>query len=526
MRQEVTVTGAVLVALGLGIFGWKTLALELPVLPSDVEGLWRVELEVDVRGRGRRGSVSAALPSTGSGQLVSDERVASDRLLFTVREDRGQRKAVWSGVFEDLHSFSHGFRVQLAQVRSPLPDGPVEPPSPYIQETYGRPSPDLPVDAPEIHEAIERLNMPGREDPAGRVRTLFAFVADEVSLIKGESSDVLLVLNGREGNAIGKARLLATLLRADGWPSRLARGLELSEKRDPKPAVWVESWLGGRWVPMSPSAGFFAKRPADILLLRTGDSELLRSTGVAATASRYTSLRERLSADELASMMKPPNPVLAQVSLYRLPVSSQGPLRLLLLIPLGALAMALMRNVVGVPTFGTFLPVLVALALRGTDLEYGLMMLATVIGLGAISRLLLDRLHLLLVPRLCIILCVVVLIVTSFAVVARNSDSSDLFGGILLPIVILAMLIERFSIATAEEGLPQALILLGWTALVAVSIYPIFRSEFASSLFFGFPELVFAVMGLLVWVGGYTGFRLFELIRFRAFAGSEHAGPR
>ena len=35
---------------------------------------------------------------------------------------------------------------------------------------------------------------------------------------------------------------------------------------------------------------------------------------------------------------------------------------------------------------------------------------------------------------------------------------------------------------------------------------------------FGFPELVIVVMGVLIWIGGYTGYRLSDLIRFRAFA--------
>jgi hypothetical protein len=35
---------------------------------------------------------------------------------------------------------------------------------------------------------------------------------------------------------------------------------------------------------------------------------------------------------------------------------------------------------------------------------------------------------------------------------------------------------------------------------------------------FSFPELTLAVMGLLVWIGGYTGYRLMDLLRFRSFA--------
>jgi hypothetical protein len=30
---------------------------------------------------------------------------------------------------------------------------------------------------------------------------------------------------------------------------------------------------------------------------------------------------------------------------------------------------------------------------------------------------------------------------------------------------------------------------------------------------FGFPELVIVVMGVLIWIGGYTGYRISDLIR-------------
>jgi hypothetical protein len=42
---------------------------------------------------------------------------------------------------------------------------------------------------------------------------------------------------------------------------------------------------------------------------------------------------------------------------------------------------------------------------------------------------------------------------------------------------------------------------------------------------FSFPELTLCVMGLLVWIGGYTGYRLLDLVRFRSFADpSDDAG--
>jgi hypothetical protein len=53
---------------------------------------------------------------------------------------------------------------------------------------------------------------------------------------------------------------------------------------------------------------------------------------------------------------------------------------------------------------------------------------------------------------------------------------------------------------------------------VAVVCYPVLRSGAAEHLMFTFPELVFAVMGALVWIGGYMGYRISDLVRFRLLA--------
>ena len=88
------------------------------------------------------------------------------------------------------------------------------------------------------------------------------------------------------------------------------------------------------------------------------------------------------------------------------------------------------------------------------------------------------------------------------------------------------MLIERFSVTIAEEGLRAALVQAGCSVLVAVTVYPVFQSSLAEHLMFGFPELVVSVIGVLVLMGGYMGYRLSDLIRFRLFAEPREAPLR
>src|SRR5262249_41057507 len=150
----------------------------------------------------------------------------------------------------------------------------------------------------------------------------------------------------------------------------------------PRETSWAEAWAGGSWIPLSPNGVFFAERPATLVALRAGSFATVEATGAEALSYRFDALREHLRSEELAALMVPPNRVLRAVSLYRLPVNTQSALRLLLVIPLGALIVAIFRNLIGVPTFGTFMPVLIAFALRAVPIHIGLAMVAAVIGVG------------------------------------------------------------------------------------------------------------------------------------------------
>jgi transglutaminase-like putative cysteine protease len=517
MSRPAFLTGLVLVALGLAVLAWKTLLLGLPVVPSGPEDLWRVELAIDARGSGARGSVRVALPQSEPGQTIFDEHLVSGRLLFTIRTPDDQRTGIWSGSVDGVHRLAHAFRVQLA----PLPERALDPaaqPPQAIRDEFGRAGRELPSESAPIREALATVIGPALEDSAARVRTLFAFVADEIATAPSGSHDALLVLAAREGSEQGKARLLVTLLRAAGVPARVAAGLHLAAGKDARPATWAEAWVGGDWLPLSPTEGFLGTRPADLLVLRRGEGPLVEAIGVEAVGYRWHVLREQLRREELAVLTVPPNAVLARLSLYRLPLGTQDVLRVLLLIPLGALVVSLFRNVVGINTFGTFMPILLALAMRGTGLVRGLAMIGSVILVGIGGRLLLDRLQLLMVPRLCVLLCLVVLTICGMSLLGYGFESLELYAGVLFPIVILTMLIERFSVTIAEEGLREALIRLGNSTLVALCAYPLFQSAFTEHLMFGFPEVVIAVTGVLVMIGGYTGYRLTELRRFRSLA--------
>jgi hypothetical protein len=264
--------------------------------------------------------------------------------------------------------------------------------------------------------------------------------------------------------------------------------------------------------------GFFARRPENFLVLGRGSVANVEATSVKSIGHRYSSLREHQRANEISNLLTPGNPVFERLSFYRLPLPTQAALRVLMLIPLGALVIALFRNVIGVRTYGTFMPILISLALREFSLWRSLLLVVGVVVFALSLRRLLEFLRLLMVPRLSIMLCTVVLLVSGFALVGDQTQTAALFAGVLFPMVILTMLTERIFITSAEEGVREAVVRAAISTGVAATIHPIFQNAHAEYLMFTFPELTLCAMGLLVWIGGYTGYRLSDLIRFRSLA--------
>jgi len=88
----------------------------------------------------------------------------------------------------------------------------------------------------------------------------------------------------------------------------------------------------------------------------------------------------------------------------------------------------------------------------------------------------------------------------------------------LLPVVILTMSIERCWLLEIEDGfLNMSKHLLGTLASVVV-ICLVFRWKALTTILFAMPELLLALIAVMLLLGRYSGFRLSEFLRFRAMA--------
>jgi hypothetical protein len=188
------------------------------------------------------------------------------------------------------------------------------------------------------------------------------------------------------------------------------------------------------------------------------------------------------------------------------------------MIPIGALIMVFMRNFIGIDAFGTFMPVLIALAFRETRLLSGIVLFVLLVALGLTIRFLLERLRLLLVPRLASVLIVVVMLMLLISLLSHKMGMDTGLSVALFPMVIIAMTIERMSVVWEERGPIDAMRAAFGSLVVAVLSYIGMGLQWLEHLIFTFPELLPVVLALVVLAGRYTGYRLLELTRFKVLA--------
>ncbi len=491
----------VLTLLSVGVFAYKVWALGFPLQPDSTTDTWTVEAAVSFEaGRGAV-KVNLFVPSLTPGFRIVSENFISRGFGFTTQLAPGGREAEWS-VREAPGRQTLYYRAQVirdsgARGEDTTPEFPT---APILEEPY----------ATAMRMLIDQV----REQSADTG----SFAANLMRRLNEASPDQNVALF-REGIAtpLDMAQTASQLLAGARIPTRVIRGVLLQEQqRDAEMLAYLEVYDGNEWLHFNPMTGERGL-PENFLTWWRGTRPMLqleggRDAGVTISVRRNTV--DALQVAELRAEQRGSR--LVEFSPLSLPIQTQALYSLLLLIPIGALVIAFLRNVVGFKTFGTFMPVLIALAFKETQLVSGLVLFSLIVSLGLLVRFYLEHLKLLLVPRLAAVLIVVVLLMLAVSIVSNRLAIDVGLSIALFPMVIIAMTIERMSIVWEERGAGEAIQQGLGSLLVAAVAYLVMGVAYIQHLSFVFPELMFLVLAVTLLLGRYTGYRLLELRRFRA----------
>lgn len=507
MKRPAVVLALALLLLAAGLLAYRILWLGYPVFPTAPGRTWQLLIDAHVKGRDAETTLALALPYEQAGRMLVEERVTSGSLNFNLLREEPNRIGVWSGPIgsgEEEVNYRAIILIRPGRISRTVP--------PTFEKFPAQMEKEERALAEHLARNWRRLA------PMGRIGAAVAATEGEWGQPSPKDQDVQKwrIVQERHGRIVA----LLALLEASGLRSRAVEGFRLMEGIKTRPLTWVEVWTGQRWESLTPETGEIERNPAALLPLATGGSPAAHVSGGDLSEIRWILNREVVSQWRVHfERIRRSNRFLDRWSLFRLPPEFQQTFRILLLVPIGALIIGLLRNLVGFPTFGIFMPVLLALAFRSTGLVYGLGIFAGVLFVGYAVRRGLDKLRLLLVPRMSVILTLVIASFTLLALVGNKIGLRQLMAVGLLPFVILTMVIERFFVLVEEAGVREGLQTAAGSAAVSIIAYEIISWEPLQLTFFVYPELLAAVAAVQIFLGRYTGYRLSELFRFRSLGG-------
>ncbi len=509
----------VLVAITFFLMLYKLFVLEYELADLIPTVGYDVEVNMQVSGHGDNISISTYLPVSTTHQNISDERSAPDLFTTQIAVEGLNRIVSWKApVVSGTHIVRYSYFVQAEHVvydidrnvsiRKDLPE--------YLQGYLGEEE-GIQVNDPLIEQTIRELFGDEEPDTYTALRTIHDYLQHKVQNRNFSGyTDALTALKLKEASCNGKSRLFVALARKLGLPARLVGGLVLQQGSKKTSHQWVEVYVRGHWIPFDTINDYFAEIPKNYLRLYYDDKVLFKHTVNINFQYMFHITKKLVPRKEMREAMYA-SPLNAY-NLYKVFESigiSQNLLKIILMIPLGALVVVIFRNVIGLETFGTFLPALIATAARETGLWWGLGGFLFIIMVSALVRKFLDYLQLLHSPKMAIMLTVVVISMLLMTLFAVQSSLFALAHISLFPIAILAITAERFAIIQEEQGLLKALRISFFTAIVIIAAYALMDSLFMQSLIIAFPELLLFLIVLNLWLGKWVGMRLSEFVRFR-----------
>ena len=496
-KAQVYLWSILLITLGLGAILYKSVELEIPLTKGGSRDIWVVEALVEFKAQDKPVKIKVALPSYYGNYKLLEQQGSSNGYGFST-EESPNKKAVWSSrtptpgdqkIYYTFSIFDRG-QIQTASRKNTFDFDP-----PYFDPSFKTAAMTLVNSAWEksadnttfTKEVIRRLNFVDPDQNTNLVR----------SLIRGNYTE---------------AHLVRDLLLLKDIPATVLRGLKLEDgarRRTPNDYL---AFYDQKWKIINHVSGV-AGVPKDTIFWAL--TSVLEVEGCTNSKITFSTIKSEQSAKSLAikNSLEASSPIMS-FSIFSLPLEFQAVFKLLLLIPVGTLIVVIIRNLVGLSTSGTFMPVLLAIAFIETGLGRGLIVLSLMMILGLLIRTYLSRMNLLLVPRIsAVVICVVLLM----GVISVISFKMGITGGVsvtFFPMIIISWTIERTSIMWEEHGGREVIEKMGGSLIVSIIVYFVMTNSFVKYFTFTFPEVMLIMLAFVLLIGVYTGYRLTELFRF------------
>ncbi|TQV84400.1 sugar-transfer associated ATP-grasp domain-containing protein [Aliikangiella coralliicola] len=479
-------------------------------------------------------NIETYIPQDAERQQVIKESVVANGLGYLVREEVSGRVAQWSGV-ATANNVQYKALVATQEVEYEIGDELIIPKNYpeslalFLSETNA-----IQISHPEIKSLWQLIQPENTRNVKAVLRSIYNYTYQQIegAPFKG-FTDALTALRLKQASCNGKSRLFVALARLNNIPARLVGGVILNEGSKKTSHQWVEVYVRGHWIPFGPTNGNFARLPANYLSLYLTDQVLFRHTADI-NFDYLFSIDKRLVASSLYQIDQgQPNDSDSQsgrsidsaainISHLLLVMGLQPEtIGLFLLFPLCTLLITFLRNVLGVKTFGVFMPMLVAAACTFTGFYKGIIAFVVILLISYLAHVILDRARLLKVPRLAAIITINTMVFIGGLSLIGTSSRLE-FGMLsLFPVVIISFIAERIHQMSSDENWLELIKVSLGTLLTIWLCFLILGSFMLEALFSFYPEFYLLVLVAQIYIGRWTGLRLSELYRFKNILGNK-----
>lgn len=512
------ITGFLLIS-PLLILIYKSQVLKISLIPQMVDDVW--DFHISVRPKGVVKSFSFPVPRSSPGTKISDEKFKSkDYQIFSDANSSDSTLMTWSSKEPIIRRVQYSARVDVKPIKYKITKDHTES-YPKGLEQYLESPKILPEDE-EAVKLLENAILEGTEDKTSIIRKIYYYIEEEIQRNTSTKTIHDTLITGK-GSPLVKAKLFNLMARRQKVPARIVvmvRLPELAEQGKGRIRFTFanEVFLNSKWIPIDTNRGHFAERPDSFLVIHHNYDEVEKLISRKNVVYKIHAERVRVNKfnrREYRKEVVKSDSIFSKFSLYTLPLPLQTMFTTILLIPIGTLVLALARNVIGIPTFGIFSPILLTLFFKETSLGFGIIFFAVVVAIGIGQRYILDKFYLLAVPRMSIILTLIILLMIAYSFWSVDISFISQKHLSFFPIVIVTTNIERLSIMIAEEGVYSTVKTLVGTLFISLLTYALFFVHTLEMFMFTNPELLLTVIGLLILIGKYKGYRLSEFLRFR-----------
>ncbi|AMR67100.1 MULTISPECIES: osmotic stress tolerance membrane protein RloB [Pseudomonadaceae] len=491
-----------LVTVGVLVTAYQIFVLGIPVTEDETDDLWNIDAKVEFQASPREPvKVQMFVPPLNQDYVSLNESFISNNYGVSVNRVDGNRKLTWSARRANGNQTLY-YRLVLTKRYS---GEPAKAKGPIFRDSIA-------VEGAE-KIAAEALLAPIRQHSAD-VQT---FISETIKRVNNVNDDNVKLLLGGDASTANKAKVIDLLLSIAHVPMERVHTIRLVADAQQSPELWLRSFNGENWLYFNPESGEQGL-PVDRVVWWTGDEPLVSIEGGKKPQVSFTLNNSEMNAIRLAKLTDENTDVdFLEYSLYGLPLQTQQTYQIMIMIPIGVLVILILRNLGGLQTLGTFTPVLIALAFRETQLGFGIVLFTIITALGLSLRSYLEHLKLQMLPRLSVVLTFVVVLI---AVISLFSHKLGLERGLsvaLFPMVILTMTIERLSITWEERGGSHAFKVAVGTLFAATLAHLLMTIPELTYFIFTFPAVLLIMVGFMLAMGRYRGYRLTELFRFKAF---------